>query len=110
MVIGLCFGGDRVEPGGGFVVAEPGAVISRLFTFLDLEPATGDWRAQPGLNRRYLKRWKRIPLGPLTRPVWPAGFDDELEGRVRRFGYSLRRREELFTPEAEVGRRLVAPG
>jgi hypothetical protein len=91
------------------LVAEPGTVLSGLFTFLGLAPADGDWRAQPGLNRRYLKRWRRLPLGPLTRPVWPAGLDDELEARVRRFGYSLVRREDLLTPEAEVDRLLVAP-
>ena len=91
------------------LVAEPGTILSGLHTFLGLAPHDGDWRARPGLNRRYLKRWRRLPLGPLTRPVWPAGFDDELEARSRRFGYSLVRREDLFTPEAEVERLLVAP-
>ncbi len=91
------------------LVADPGAVMTSIFAFLDLAPYAGNWRAQPGLNRRYLKRWRRIPLGPFTRPVWPAGFDEELEARVRRFGYSLVRSEDLLTPEAEVDRLLVAP-
>ena len=90
------------------MVAAPGAVLAKLFAFLDLAPHDGDWHAEPGLNRRYLKRWRRIPLGPLTRPVLPAGLDDSLEARVRRFGYSLRRREDLLSPEPSVAALLAA--
>jgi hypothetical protein len=89
------------------MVADPRAVLGKLYDFLGLEPYAGDWQAQPGLNRRYLKRWRRIPLGPLTRPVFPAGFDDALEARVRRFGYSLRRPEDLGEPEPAVAQYLA---
>ena len=89
------------------LVADPGAVMASLFAFLDLASHDGNWRAEPGLNRRYLKRWRRIPLGPLTRPVLPAGFDDALEARVRAFGYSLAEPEQVLTPEAAVLARLV---
>ena len=89
------------------MVADPGAVLGSMFAFLDLAPYTGDWKAQPGLNRRYLKRWRRIPLGPLTRPVWPAGLDDGLEARARAWGYSLKRPEELSAPEPAVAQYLA---
>ncbi len=92
------------------LVTDPNSVMAATFAFLGLTPHAGDWHAQPGLNRRYLKRWRRIPLGPLTRPVLPAGFDDELETRVRRFGYSLHRPEDLLTGDPAVERLLVTPG
>jgi hypothetical protein len=92
------------------MVADPGGVLGKVFAFLALASHAGDWHAQPGLNRRYLKRWHRLPLGPLTRPVLPAGLDESLEARVRRFGYSLARPEELLAPDPSVERRLAAPG
>jgi hypothetical protein len=73
------------------MVADPAAVLGQLFEFLGLPPYAGDWHARTGLNRRYLKRWRRLPLGPFTRPVFPAGLDDSLEARAASFGYSLRR-------------------
>jgi hypothetical protein len=91
------------------MVADPGTALAQMFAFLDLEPYTGEWEARPGLNRRYLKRWRRIPLGPLTRPVF-TGFDDALEARVRRFGYSLRRPEELGAPEPPAAQYFADPG
>jgi hypothetical protein len=92
------------------LVADPNAVLASLFDFMGLAPHTGDWPAQTGLNRGYLKRWRRIPLGPLTRPVLPAGLDESLEARVQEFGYSLDRPEELIDPGSAVERRLVTPG
>jgi hypothetical protein len=91
------------------MVADPTGVLAAMFAFLGLDAYTGDWRAQSGLNRRYLKRWRRIPLGPLTRPVLPAGFDDTLESRVGRFGYSLVRPEELNAPEPAVAQYFPEP-
>ncbi len=92
------------------LIADPNAVLASLFDFMALPPHTGDWPARAGLNRRYLKRWRRIPLGPLTRPVLPAGLDESLEARVRKFGYSLDRPEDLIRPDSAVERRLVTPG
>jgi hypothetical protein len=89
------------------MVADPGPVMAAMFDFLGLDPHHGGWQARPGLNRRYLKRWRRIPLGPLTRPVWPAGLDDGLEARARAWGYSLKRPEELCAPDPAVARYLA---
>ncbi|MDX6583386.1 MAG: hypothetical protein QOI10_2570 [Solirubrobacterales bacterium] len=92
------------------LVADPNAVLASTFAFMELAPQSGEWPAQSGLNRRYLKRWHRIPLGPFTRPVFPAGLDEALEARVRRFGYSLSRPEELSAPQPSVEDLFATPG
>ncbi len=84
------------------MVAAPDAELARVFDFLELAPFTADWKASPGLNSRYLHTWHRIPLGPLTRPVLPAGLGRGLSERVLRFGYSLSAPEHLLDPAPEL--------
>jgi len=101
------------------LVAEPDGVLGRAFAFLGLEdPNVGrreraegvnadnfqaDRTLRTGVNDRYFAEWRHRKRGLVPRAYY-AAIERRYERRVRGFGYSLRRPEDLREPE------LALPG
>jgi hypothetical protein len=89
------------------LVAEPQAVLDSIFNRLGLPPLTQRWEVQTGLNAGYLERWEARgnPYRAARRAIVGARF----ESRVARFGYSLRRPDDLTEPDSALRRYLIGP-
>jgi hypothetical protein len=77
------------------LVASPRREVSRIQSFVGLEPRAGSWEVRRGLNTGYYHRWTgddaRLPglLGEFERG-YVALLARAFESHVRPFGYSLR--------------------
>jgi hypothetical protein len=72
------------------LVRDPAATLAGVLRFLGLAGDPPSTDLDPSSNRRYFERWRQLAKGGL---FWRAYFPlltAHYEGRVRRFGYSLR--------------------
>ena len=73
------------------LVREPEATLRGVFEFLELEPIAPSEPVQGGANEKYFRQWDEMKRDLRMRAL--LDFTEmRNERRVRRFGYSLRRR------------------
>jgi hypothetical protein len=89
------------------LVAEPQAILDSIFNRLGLPPLRDEWEVRAGLNAGYLRRWE--PRGNPYRAARRAILADRFESHAARFGYSLRRPDDLTEPDPALRRLLIQP-
>lgn len=103
------------------LVADPDAVLERVFRFVGLEDHAPGRRARgearegsaaevaprPGVNEHYFERWQRRKRHPAKR-AYLALVEARYESDARAFGYSLRRRSVSQPSDPLVARLLRA--
>lgn len=105
------------------LVADPDAVLGRVFRLVGLEDHapgrepeagvnadnfSGDRTTRTGVNEHYFERWQRRKANPAKR-AYLAMVETRYERAARAFGYSLRRRTVSPPADPLVARLLASP-
>lgn len=87
------------------LIADPHAVLERLFSFIGVEPFAGRWEVRSNLNAAYLERWAE-DVSRRARGARLRSLAGSLEPRAKAFGYSLEPPWTLPSPASELARYL----